>query len=150
MRAIVQRVLEASVEIEGKIFSRIKEGMLVLLGVEESDSAEDVTWLAAKIANTRIFSDDNGLMNRSVNDISGEVLVVSQFTLFASTRKGNRPSFIRAAKPELARLHYEMFCKQLSQELSRQVKTGVFAADMKITLINNGPVTLIFDTKVKE
>lgn len=150
MRAIVQRVLEASVEIEGKIFSRIKEGMLVLLGVEENDSAEDVSWLAAKVANTRIFSDNNGLMNRSVNDISGEVLVVSQFTLFASTRKGNRPSFIRAAKPEFARLHYEMFCKQLSQELSRQVKTGVFAAEMKITLINNGPVTLIFDTKVKE
>ena len=150
MRAIVQRVLEASVEIEGKIFSKIKEGMLVLLGVEENDSAEDVSWLAAKIANTRIFSDNNGLMNRSVNDISGEVLVVSQFTLFASTRKGNRPSFIRAAKPELARLHYEMFCKQLSQELSRQVKTGVFAADMKVALINNGPVTLIFDTKVKE
>jgi D-tyrosyl-tRNA(Tyr) deacylase len=150
MRAIVQRVLEASVEIEGKIYSKIKEGMLVLLGVEENDSAEDVSWLAAKIANTRIFSDSNGLMNRSVNDISGEVLVVSQFTLYASTRKGNRPSFIRAAKPELAHLHYEMFCKQLSQELSRQVKTGVFAADMKVALINNGPVTLIFDTKVKE
>ena len=150
MRAIVQRVLEASVEIEGKIFSKIKEGLLVLVGVEENDSVDDVSWLAAKIANTRIFSDSNGLMNRSVNDISGEVLVVSQFTLFASTRKGNRPSFIRAAKPELARLHYEMFCKQLSQELSRQVKTGVFAADMKVALVNNGPVTLIFDTKVKE
>ena len=150
MRAIVQRVLEASVEIEGKIFSKIKEGMLVLVGVEENDSVDDVSWLAAKIANTRIFSDSNGLMNRSVNDISGEVLVVSQFTLFASTRKGNRPSFIRAAKPELARLHYEMFCKQLSQELSRQVKTGVFAADMKVALVNNGPVTLIIDTKVKE
>ncbi|MFN5318965.1 MAG: D-aminoacyl-tRNA deacylase [Bacteroidia bacterium] len=150
MRAIVQRVLEASVEIEGKIFSKIKEGLLVLVGVEENDSVDDVSWLAAKIANTRIFSDSNGLMNRSVNDISGEVLVVSQFTLFASTRKGNRPSFIRAAKPELARLHYEMFCKQLSQELSRQVKTGVFAADMKVALVNNGPVTLIIDTKVKE
>jgi D-tyrosyl-tRNA(Tyr) deacylase len=150
MRAIVQRVLEASVEIEGKVYSKIKEGMLVLLGVEEIDSNEDVSWLAAKIANTRIFADGNGLMNRSVNDISGEVLVVSQFTLFASTRKGNRPSFIRAAKPELARLHYEMFCKQLSQELSRQVKTGIFAADMRVSLVNNGPVTLIFDTKVKE
>jgi D-tyrosyl-tRNA(Tyr) deacylase len=150
MRAIVQRVLEASVEIEGKIFSKIKEGLLVLVGVEENDSVDDVSWLAAKIANTRIFSDSNGLMNRSVNDISGEVLVVSQFTLFASTRKGNRPSFIRAAKPDLARLHYEMFCKQLSQELSRQVKTGVFAADMKVALVNNGPVTLIIDTKVKE
>ena len=150
MRAIVQRVHEASVEIEGKIFRKIKEGLLVLVGVEENDSVDDVSWLAAKIANTRIFSDSNGLMNRSVNDISGEVLVVSQFTLFASTRKGNRPSFIRAAKPDLARLHYEMFCKQLSQELSRQVKTGVFAADMKVALVNNGPVTLIIDTKVKE
>jgi len=120
------------------------------LGVEEHDTLEDVVWLAAKIANMRIFADDDGLMNRSVCDVMGEVLVVSQFTLHASTRKGNRPSFIRAAKPEFAILMYEMCCKQISQEISRPVKTGVFAADMQVKLINDGPLTILIDTKIKE
>jgi D-tyrosyl-tRNA(Tyr) deacylase len=150
MRAVLQRVSEASVSIDNTIHSKIKRGLLVLLGVEEHDTLEDVVWLAAKIANMRIFADDNGLMNRSVCDVMGEVLVVSQFTLHASTRKGNRPSFIRAAKPEFAILMYEMCCKQISQEISRPVKTGVFAADMQVKLINDGPVTILIDTKIKE
>jgi D-tyrosyl-tRNA(Tyr) deacylase len=150
MRAVLQRVSEASVSIDNTIHSKIKRGLLVLLGVEEHDTLEDVVWLAAKIANMRIFADDDGLMNRSVCDVMGEVLVVSQFTLHASTRKGNRPSFIRAAKPEFAILMYEMCCKQISQEISRPVKTGVFAADMQVKLINDGPVTILIDTKIKE
>ena len=150
MRAVLQRVSEASVSIDNTIHSKIKRGLLVLLGVEENDTLEDVVWLAAKIANMRIFADDDGLMNRSVCDVMGEVLVVSQFTLHASTRKGNRPSFIRAAKPEFAILMYEMCCKQISQEISRPVKTGVFAADMQVKLINDGPVTILIDTKIKE
>ena len=150
MRAVLQRVSEASVSIDDTIHSKIKRGLLVLLGVEEHDTLEDVVWLAAKIANMRIFADDDGLMNRSVCDVMGEVLVVSQFTLHASTRKGNRPSFIRAAKPEFAILMYEMCCKQISQEISRPVKTGVFAADMQVKLINDGPVTILIDTKIKE
>ncbi len=150
MRAVVQRVTEASVSIEGHIHSKIKRGLLVLLGVEENDTVEDVVWLAAKIVNMRIFADDQGLMNRSLCDIMGELLVVSQFTLHASTKKGNRPSFIRAAKPEFATMLYEMCCKQLSQELSRPVKTGVFGADMQVKLVNDGPVTILIDTKIKE
>jgi D-tyrosyl-tRNA(Tyr) deacylase len=150
MRAVVQRVTEASVSIEGHIHSKIKLGLLVLLGVEENDTVEDVVWLAAKIVNMRIFADDDGLMNRSLCDVMGELLVVSQFTLHASTKKGNRPSFIRAAKPEFATMLYEMCCKQLSQELSRPVKTGVFGADMQVKLVNDGPVTILIDTKIKE
>jgi D-tyrosyl-tRNA(Tyr) deacylase len=150
MRAVVQRVTEASVSIDGHIHSKIKHGLLVLLGVEENDTVEDVVWLAAKIVNMRIFADDQGLMNRSLCDIMGELLVVSQFTLHASTKKGNRPSFIRAAKPEFATMLYEMCCKQLSQELSRPVKTGVFGADMQVKLVNDGPVTILIDTKIKE
>ena len=150
MRAVVQRVTEASVSIEGHIHSKTKRGLLVLLGVEENDTVEDVVWLAAKIVNMRIFADDQGLMNRSLCDIMGELLVVSQFTLHASTKKGNRPSFIRAAKPEFATMLYEMCCKQLSQELSRPVKTGVFGADMQVKLVNDGPVTILIDTKIKE
>jgi D-tyrosyl-tRNA(Tyr) deacylase len=150
MRAVVQRVSQASVSIDGEMFASIRQGLLVLVGIEDADTLEDCVWLAAKIANMRIFSDEAGLMNLSVNDIHGEALVISQFTLYASTKKGNRPSFIRAGKPEFASKLYEMFCNQLSAEMSRPVKTGVFAADMQIALINDGPVTILIDTKQKE
>jgi D-tyrosyl-tRNA(Tyr) deacylase len=122
----------------------------VLVGIEELDTIEDIVWLSAKIVNMRIFNDDHGMMNKSVADVFGEILVVSQFTLFANTKKGNRPSFIRAAKPEFASKLYEIFCAQISQELSRPVKTGVFGADMQISLINEGPVTIIIDSKHRE
>jgi D-tyrosyl-tRNA(Tyr) deacylase len=150
MRAIIQRVSEASVQIEGKKHSAIKKGLLILLGIEEADALEDIIWLAAKISNMRIFEDEAGLMNKSVNDVMGEALVVSQFTLFASTKKGNRPSFIKAAKPEYASKLYEIFCIQIEKEMSRTVKTGVFGADMKVSLTNDGPVTILIDTKMKE
>jgi D-tyrosyl-tRNA(Tyr) deacylase len=150
MRAVVQRVSQASVSIDGEMFASIRQGLLVLVGIEDADTLEDCVWLAAKIANMRIFSDEAGLMNLSVNDVHGEALVISQFTLYASTKKGNRPSFIRAGKPEFASKLYEMFCNQLSAEMSRPVKTGVFAADMQIALINDGPVTILIDTKQKE
>lgn len=150
MRAIIQRVSEASVQIEGKKHSAIKKGLLILLGIEEADTLEDIIWLAAKISNMRIFEDEAGLMNKSVNDVMGEALVVSQFTLFASTKKGNRPSFIKAAKPEYASKLYEIFCIQIEKEMSRTVKTGVFGADMKVSLTNDGPVTILIDTKMKE
>jgi D-tyrosyl-tRNA(Tyr) deacylase len=150
MRAVIQRVSEASVTIDGKVHSKIKKGLLVLLGVEQEDVLEDIIWLAAKIVNMRIFSDKEGLMNLSLTDVMGEVLVVSQFTLYASTKKGNRPSYIGAAKPEYATKMYEIFCKQISQELSRTAQTGVFAADMKVSLVNDGPVTIMIDSKKKE
>lgn len=150
MRAIIQRVSEASVQIEDKKHSAIKKGLLILLGIEEADTLEDIIWLAAKISNMRIFEDEAGLMNKSVNDVMGEALVVSQFTLFASTKKGNRPSFIKAAKPEYASKLYEIFCIQIEKEMSRTVKTGVFGADMKVSLTNDGPVTILIDTKMKE
>lgn len=150
MRAVIQRVSEASVRIDNEPFSFIRKGLLVLLGIEDADTVEDCVWLSAKIANMRIFSDSEGLMNKSVNDIHGEALVVSQFTLFASTKKGNRPSFIRAGKPEFASKMYEIFCNQLSAEMSRPVKTGVFAADMQVSLVNDGPVTILIDSKNRE
>lgn len=150
MRAVIQRVSEASVAIDGKIHSQIKKGLVVLLGIEDTDTVEELVWLAAKVANLRIFSDKAGLMNLSVCDVMGEAIVVSQFTLFASTKKGNRPSFINAGKPEFASKLYEMFCNQLSKEMSRPVKTGIFGADMKVSLINDGPVTILIDTKNKE
>lgn len=150
MRVVVQRVTSASVSIDDTIYNKIRQGLLLLVGIEELDTVEDLVWLAAKIVNMRIFSDDNGLMNKSVADVFGEILVISQFTLFASTKKGNRPSFIRAAKPEYATKLYEMFCAQLSQELSRPVKTGVFGADMQIALMNDGPVTILIDSKNRE
>lgn len=150
MRAVIQRVSEASVAIDGKIHSQIKKGLVVLLGIEDTDTVEELVWLAAKVANMRIFSDKAGLMNLSVCDVLGEALVVSQFTLFASTKKGNRPSFINAGKPEFASKLYEMFCNQLSKEMSRPVKTGIFGADMNVSLINDGPVTILIDTKNKE
>lgn len=150
MRAVIQRVSAASVSVDDEIIGKIKIGLLILLGIEDADTIDDGLWLAAKIANTRIFNDDNGVMNRSVNDIHGEALVISQFTLFASTRKGNRPSYLNAGKPEFASKMYEIFCQQLSREMSRPVKEGIFGADMKVSLINDGPVTLLIDTKIRE
>jgi D-aminoacyl-tRNA deacylase len=147
MLAVVQRVNQANVTIENKIFSEIGHGLLILLGVGHEDTEEDVMWLSSKIANLRIFSDTEGKMNLSVKDIDGEVLVVSQFTLFASTKKGNRPSFTEAAKPELAIPMYEHFVAKMDLELNKKVQTGQFAADMKVTLLNDGPVTILIDTK---
>jgi len=150
MIAVIQRVRQASVSIEGQLFSEIKAGLLILLGVGHDDAQEDVDWLAAKTAALRIFSDAEGKMNLSLKDISGEALVVSQFTLFANTKKGNRPSFVEAAKPELAIPLYESFVSQLQIELGSTVKTGKFAADMQISLLNDGPVTILIDTKNKK
>lgn len=150
MRLVVQRVSAASVTINESIFSNIEEGLLILLGIEEADTTEDVEWLCRKITEMRIFADENGKMNRSLKDIKGEALVVSQFTLHASTKKGNRPSFIKAARPEKAIPLYEAFIALLSTMLENPVKTGVFGADMKIALINDGPVTLVIDSKNKE
>jgi len=146
----MQRVSEASVHINGENFSNIKNGVLVLLGIEDSDSQEDINWLVRKITNLRIFGDEEGKMNFSLSEINGEALVVSQFTLFASTKKGNRPSFTKSAKPEIAIPLYEQFIKSLQSEITTEVKTGVFGADMKVQLINDGPVTILLDTKNKE
>ena len=150
MRAVIQRVTKASVTIDGKIHSAIGEGLLVLVGIEDADTTEDIEWLSGKIVNLRIFNDANDVMNVSVIDKKGELLVVSQFTLHASTKKGNRPSYIRASKPEIAIPLYEKMVKQLSNDLGRPVKTGVFAANMKVELLNDGPVTILIDTKNKE
>jgi D-tyrosyl-tRNA(Tyr) deacylase len=150
MRAVIQRVKEAKVSINNSEESAIKNGLLVLLGIEENDSAEDIEWLSGKISRLRIFNDDNGVMNRSVMDVDGEIMVISQFTLHASTKKGNRPSYIRAAKPDTAILLYNSFIRKLEQDTNKQVKTGKFGAQMNIRLINNGPVTIIIDTKNKE
>ena len=150
MRIVIQRVKEASVTIDGKLHSAIGQGMLILIGVEDRDGQEDVEWLVKKTAQLRIFDDENGVMNRSVVDIAGEALVVSQFTLHASTKKGNRPSYIRAARPEHAIPHYELFCEQLTQAIGREVKKGVFGADMKVALINDGTVTICIDSQNRE
>lgn len=150
MRAVIQRVTQASVTIEGEIVANIQKGLLVLIGIEEADAQEDIVWLTAKIANLRIFGDENDVMNRSLKDINGEIIVVSQFTLHAATKKGNRPSYIKAAKPEIAIPLYESFIKQMVQEIGRQVQQGKFGADMKVSLLNDGPVTIIIDTKNKE
>ena len=150
MRVLIQRTKHASVTIEGRCKSAIKQGLLVLAGAEDSDGKEDIEWLCKKIVNLRIFDDENGVMNRSVLDIDGEILVVSQFTLHASTKKGNRPSYIRASKPEIAIPLYEAFCKELSLSLGKEVGTGEFGADMKVELLNDGPVTIWMDTKNKE
>ena len=150
MRVLIQRTKHASVTIEGRCKSAIKQGLLVLVGIEDSDGKEDIEWLCKKIVNLRIFDDENGVMNRSVLDIDGEILVVSQFTLHASTKKGNRPSYIRASKPEIAIPLYETFCKELSISLGKEVGTGEFGADMKVELLNDGPVTIWMDTKNKE
>lgn len=150
MRAVIQRATEASVTIDGKVKSKIKTGLVVLLGVEPEDKLEDAIWLAKKIGHMRIFGDDKGLMNLSVQDVDGEVMVISQFTLFASTIKGSRPSFLKAAKPEMARMMYEFFCKELRDIISRPIRTGEFGADMKVALVNDGPVTIIIDSKNRE
>lgn len=150
MKAVIQRVSEASVTIEGMVKSRIANGLLILLGIEEADNQEDIEWLAGKIARLRIFEDENGVMNLSLQDTKGEAIVVSQFTLHASTKKGNRPSYIKAARPETAIPLYEQFVKQLESEFGKSVLTGEFGADMKVALINDGPVTIIIDTKNKE
>jgi len=150
MRILIQRVNEASVEIDNKIKSSIQIGLLVLVGIEDADTIEDSEWLAAKVLNLRIFDDVQGVMNLSVLDVKGEILVISQFTLHAQTKKGNRPSYIKAAKPEIAIPLYEHFCNELSKKLGKEVKTGTFAADMKVALVNNGPVTIWMDSKNKE
>ncbi len=150
MRAVIQRVLEASVTIDSKIVAQINQGLLVLIGIEEEDNQEDINWLTSKIANLRIFADEAEVMNLSLKDINGELIVVSQFTLHALTKKGNRPSYIKAAKPDVAIPMYESFVKQMELELGKKIQTGQFGADMKVSLINNGPVTIMMDTKNKE
>jgi D-aminoacyl-tRNA deacylase len=150
MRAVVQRVSEASVTIAGQIRGVIQNGLVVLLAVEEADTPEDIEWLSGKIVRLRIFPDDNGVMNRSVQEVDGDVLLISQFTLFASTKKGNRPSYTRAARPEIAVPLYEVFCRRLTEGLGKVVRTGEFGADMKVSLVNDGPVTIVIDSKNRE
>lgn len=150
MRVVIQRVQHASVTIDGKTKSSIGQGLLILLGIEEKDGDEDIDWLVRKIVGLRIFDDDQHVMNLSVADVGGEALVVSQFTLFASYKKGNRPSWIRAAKHEISIPLYEHFCRKLTEKMGKQVQTGEFGADMKVLLLNDGPVTICMDTKNKE
>ena len=150
MRALIQRVKRASVTIEGTLRSQIAHGQLILVGIEESDSAEDIEWLVKKCVNLRIFDDEQGVMNRSILESGGDILAVSQFTLMASTKKGNRPSYIRAAKPEISVPIYEEFCRCLEAALNKPIATGVFGADMQVELINDGPVTIFIDTKNRE
>ncbi|WP_152270823.1 D-aminoacyl-tRNA deacylase [Agriterribacter humi] len=150
MRAVIQRVSEASVTTEGKITGIIKKGLLVLLGITDADSTEDLEWLSAKMVNMRIFNDEEGVMNVSIKDAGGDILLVSQFTLHASTKKGNRPSYSRASKGDFAIPLYEKTIAQLEQDLGKKIQTGVFGADMKVALINDGPVTIIIDSKNKE
>lgn len=150
MRVVIQRVSSASVEINQHIKSKIGAGLLILLGIEHDDSLEDIDWLCGKITRLRIFADENGVMNLSIQDIKGEVLLISQFTLPASTKKGNRPSYIKAARPEIAIPLYEQFISTLQKELDKPIQTGEFGADMKVALINDGPVTILIDSKNKE
>ncbi len=150
MRAVIQRVSGASVTIKNEIYNRISNGLLILLGIEDADTQEDIDWLCGKITRLRIFGDEKGVMNLSVQDVNGEILVVSQFTLHASTKKGNRPSYIKAAKPDFAIPMYEKFVKKLEAETGKPVKTGEFGAMMEVGLVNDGPVTIIIDTKNKE
>jgi D-tyrosyl-tRNA(Tyr) deacylase len=150
MRAVIQRVSKASVTIGHAVHAYIGNGLLVLLGIEDADTAEDIEWLSGKMVNLRIFNDENGVMNISVKDSGGDIMVISQFTLHASTKKGNRPSYIRASKPETAIPLYEKFLEQLSGELGKKVQAGIFGADMKVELLNDGPVTIVIDTKNRE
>lgn len=149
MIAVIQRVTEASVKIEGTLKSKITEGLMILLGIEEADSLEDISWLSKKIVNLRIFADENGVMNKSLLEVKGEILLISQFTLHASTKKGNRPSYIKAAKPDIAIPLYEKMIASLESELGKPIGTGEFGADMKVALINDGPVTIIIDSQNK-
>ena len=150
MRAVIQRVSQASVNINGQVKGAIGTGLLVLLAIEDTDTTEDIEWLSGKLVRLRIFNDEQGLMNRSVQEVQGDILVISQFTLFASTKKGNRPSYSRAARPEVAVPIYEALVRKLSEDLGRPVHTGEFGADMKVSLVNDGPVTIIIDTKNRE
>lgn len=150
MKAVIQRVSQASVTIDSKKVSEISKGLLVLVGIEDADSQEDITWLSSKIVNLRIFGDENDVMNLSIKDIDGDIIVVSQFTLQASTKKGNRPSYIKASKPDIAIPLYENFVRQVESDLEKKIQTGEFGADMKVSLLNDGPVTIIIDTKNKE
>ena len=150
MRAVIQRVSKASVTIDGKVNAQIGKGLLVLLGIEDADTIDDIQWLSSKIVNLRIFDDEDGVMNESVLDRKGDIILVSQFTLHASSKKGNRPSYIKASKPEIAVPLYEKMIQQLSTDLGKQIGTGIFGADMKVELLNDGPVTIVIDTKQKE
>ena len=150
MKAVIQRVSSASVTIENKVVADIQKGLLVLVGIEDADNQEDINWLTAKVANIRIFGDENDVMNLSIKEVDGEIIVVSQFTLHANTKKGNRPSYIKASKPDIAIPLYENFVKQLEKEMGKKVQTGVFGADMKVGLVNDGPVTIVIDSKNKE
>ena len=150
MKAVIQRVTQAGVSINNKVKAEIKTGLLVLIGIEDADNKEDINWLTAKIANLRIFGDENEVMNLSLKEVDGDMIIVSQFTLHASTKKGNRPSYLKASKPEIAIPLYESFVQQMEIELSKKVQTGQFGADMKVVLLNDGPVTVIIDTKNKE
>lgn len=150
MRAVIQRVTRASVTIEGKIHGQIDNGLLVLIGIEDADTPDDIEWLSNKLVNLRIFNDENAVMNASVKDVKGNILLISQFTLHGSTKKGNRPSYIRASKPEVAIPIYEKMIRQLSNDLGKKIHTGIFGADMKVELLNDGPVTIVIDTKNRE
>jgi D-tyrosyl-tRNA(Tyr) deacylase len=150
MRVVIQRVTEASVRVDGKVTGAINKGLLILVGIEDADTQEDIDWLTKKIVGLRIFDDENGVMNLSVGDVEGGLLAVSQFTLMASTKKGNRPSYIRASKGDFAQPMYEKFCQALEKESGKKVEKGIFGADMKVSLLNDGPVTIIMDTKNKE
>lgn len=150
MRAVIQRVKNASCTVDNQITGQIQKGLMILLGVEEADTTEDLKWLGQKFINLRIFEDEQGLMNKSIQDVDGNILLISQFTLFAQTKKGNRPSFIRAAKPDKAKPMYEEMALLLSQLLQKEVQLGIFGADMKIDLLNDGPVTIVMDTKDKD
>ena len=150
MRVVVQRVSEASVKVNNSITGEIKKGLLVLMGIEDADTLEDIVWLSNKLVNLRIFDDENGVMNKSLVDVDGQMLLISQFTLHASTKKGNRPSYIKASKPEIAIPMYEQMIQQLTQDLGKKIETGIFGADMKVQLLNDGPVTIMIDTKNKE
>jgi len=150
MRAVIQRVAEANVAINGTVKAAISRGLVILLAIEEIDTIEDIEWLSGKIVRLRIFADENGVMNRSVQDVGGDILLISQFTLYASTKKGNRPSYSRSARPEIAIPIYDQFIKRLTQDLGKPVQTGEFGADMSVDLINEGPVTIIMDSKLRE
>lgn len=150
MRVVIQRVSHASVTIDGVCKSAIKEGFMILLGIEDNDGKEDIDWLCKKIVSLRVFDDEQGVMNKSILDINGEILAISQFTLYASTKKGNRPSYIKAAKPDISIPLYQAFCKELEVSLGKPIGTGEFGADMKVELLNNGPVTICIDTKNRE
>ncbi len=150
MKVVIQRVSQASVTVDAKIVADIQKGLLVLVGIEDADTQEDIDWLCQKTANLRIFGDENDVMNLSVKEINGEIIVVSQFTLQASTKKGNRPSYIKASKPEIAIPMYEKFVQKMENELGKKVQTGIFGADMKVSLVNDGPVTIVIDSKNRE